>query len=196
MTDKQPAPVGDCHIVGKAVVPGFSKLEAAAKAFEEALSSAGTSMSGSQLQALSEAMTAYHESSMPNVILSLLRQNAELKAERDALAAQLARYSMSAGQADQRMCESQAVRKALGFGEDAEDVAPIDLMEKIDALKAERDALAAENAAVKNAMSVTLEHVRVMDTGQAGVAAMIINDAMNNSKTPATDAASLRKGGE
>jgi len=82
MTDKQPAPVGDCHIVGKAVVPEFSQLETAAKAFEEALSAAGASMSGSQLQALSEAMTAYHESSMPSVILSLLRKNADLKEDR------------------------------------------------------------------------------------------------------------------
>ena len=48
--------------------------------------------------------------------------------------------------------------------------------------------LAAENAALKNAMRVTLEHVSVMDTGQAGVAAMIINDALHNSETPATDA--------
>ncbi|WBG90063.1 hypothetical protein N5580_13300 [Pantoea piersonii] len=49
-------------------------------------------------------------------------------------------------------------------------------------------ALAAENAGLKHAMSVTLEHVSVMDAGQAGVAAMIINDALHNSETPATDA--------
>lgn len=48
--------------------------------------------------------------------------------------------------------------------------------------------LAAENSAQKNAMRVTLEHVSVMDTGQAGVAAMIINDALHNSETPATGA--------
>lgn len=48
-------------------------------------------------------------------------------------------------------------------------------------------ALAAENEGLKTAMSVTLEHVSVMDTGQAGVAAMIINDALHNSETPATD---------
>ena len=48
--------------------------------------------------------------------------------------------------------------------------------------------LAAENAGLKDAMRVTLEHVSVMDTGQAGVAAMIINDALHHSETPATDA--------
>lgn len=47
----------------------------------------------------------------------------------------------------------------------------------------------AENAGLKNAMGVTLEHVSVMDTGQAGVAAMIINDALHHSETPATDTA-------
>ena len=37
-------------------------------------------------------------------------------------------------------------------------------------------------------MDVTLEHVSVTDAGQAGVAAMIINDALHHSETPATDA--------
>ncbi len=41
-------------------------------------------------------------------------------ARSDALAAELARYSMPAGEADQRMAESRAVRQALGFGQDAE----------------------------------------------------------------------------
>ncbi|EHH7556447.1 hypothetical protein J5K58_001402 [Escherichia coli] len=49
-------------------------------------------------------------------------------------------------------------------------------------------ALAAENAGMKHAMAVTLEHVSVTDAGQAGVAAMIINDALHHSETPATDA--------
>lgn len=64
-------------------------------------------------------------------------------ARSDALAAELARYSMSAGDADQRMAESRAVRQALGFGQDADDVAPVDLVERI-------NALAAENAALKS----------------------------------------------
>lgn len=69
-----------------------------------------------------------------------------------------------------------------------------DLAERLDTTQAAlceslkiREALAAENAALKHAMAVTMEHVSVMDTGQAGVTAMIINDAMHNSETPATD---------
>lgn len=49
-------------------------------------------------------------------------------------------------------------------------------------------ALVAENAGLKHAMAVTLEHVSVTNAGQAGVAAMIINDALHHSETPATDA--------
>ncbi|MGJ5858283.1 hypothetical protein [Serratia sp. G204Y] len=63
-------------------------------------------------------------------------------------------------------------------------------------LKAERDAqqkradaLAVENAGFKHALSVILEHVDVTDKGQAGVVAMIANDELFNSETPATDAA-------
>lgn len=59
----------------------------------------------------------------------LERRNAELGGE-------LSRYSMSPGQADQRMCESRAARDALGFGKDADDVAPINLRERIDGMKA------------------------------------------------------------
>ncbi|EFC3930555.1 hypothetical protein E5422_18365 [Escherichia coli] len=58
----------------------------------------------------------------------------------------------------------------------------------IDNLEAKCAALAAENAGLKHAMAVTLEHVSVTDAGQAGVAAMIINDALHHSETPATDA--------
>ncbi|HEJ8121864.1 TPA: hypothetical protein SMI69_003253 [Serratia marcescens] len=58
-----------------------------------------------------------------------------------------------------------------------------------EALKAERDALAVENAGFKHALSVILEHVDVTDKGQAGVVAMIATDALLNSETPATDAA-------
>jgi len=57
-----------------------------------------------------------------------------------------------------------------------------------EALAAKLNDVCAENAALKHAMEVTMEHVSVMDTGQAGVAAMIINDALHNSETPATDA--------
>ena len=76
---------------------------------------------------------------------------------------------------------------------------PASVAAEIAALRAQRDtaleslrqqlsAVVTENAGLKSAMSVTLEHVSVMDTGQAGVAAMIINDALHHSETPATDA--------
>lgn len=50
--------------------------------------------------------------------------------------AQLARYSMSAGEADQRASESRAVRNALGFCEEADYVAPCDLVDAINAMRA------------------------------------------------------------
>ncbi|EFJ3252285.1 hypothetical protein HB143_003120 [Escherichia coli] len=59
---------------------------------------------------------------------------------------------------------------------------------EISRLEQERSALAAENVGLKHAMAVTLEHVSVTDAGRAGVAAMIINDALHHSETPATDA--------
>lgn len=49
--------------------------------------------------------------------------------------------------------------------------------------------LTLENAGFKHALSVILEHVDVTDKGQAGVVAMIANDELFNSETPATDAA-------
>ncbi|HIE3985918.1 TPA: hypothetical protein ACXNHL_002700 [Serratia marcescens] len=58
-----------------------------------------------------------------------------------------------------------------------------------DALQKRADALAVENAGFKHALSVILEHVDVTDKGQAGVVAMIANDELFNSETPATDAA-------
>ncbi|HCS6281772.1 TPA: hypothetical protein OR074_000403 [Escherichia coli] len=61
------------------------------------------------------------------------------------------------------------------------------LVRKFAEAEAKCAALAAENAGLKHAMAVTLEHVSVTDAGQAGVAAMIINDALHHSETPATD---------
>ncbi|HFX7169110.1 ead/Ea22-like family protein [Escherichia coli] len=63
----------------------------------------------------------------------------------------------------------------------------IDAMCRIAELETNLAALVAENAGLKHAMAVTLEHVSVTDAGQAGVAAMIINDALHHSETPATD---------
>ncbi|MCU6671131.1 hypothetical protein M8013_20600 [Enterobacteriaceae bacterium H4N4] len=65
----------------------------------------------------------------------------------------------------------------------AVQVAVLELRE----VRADVVALAVENAKLRHAMAVTLEHVSVMNTGQAGVAAMIINDALHHSETPATD---------
>lgn len=64
----------------------------------------------------------------------------------------------------------------------------IDAMCRIAELETNLAALVAENAGLKHAMAVTLEHVSVTDAGQSGVAAMIINDALHHSETPATDA--------
>lgn len=63
-----------------------------------------------------------------------------------------------------------------------------DLATQLEVQLVRANALAAENAGLKHAMAVTLEHVSVTDAGQAGVAAMIINDALYHSETPVTDA--------
>ena len=52
-----------------------------------------------------------------------------------ALEDQLGRYSMDAGQADQRMAESYACREALGFDPKSDHVAPVDLTSKIAELR-------------------------------------------------------------
>ncbi|WGL57866.1 hypothetical protein [Kluyvera intermedia] len=70
-----------------------------------------------------------HINQQQDRIDTLEKRNAEL-------GWQLSRYSMSPGQADQRMCESRAARDALGFGKDADNVAPRDLRERIDGMKA------------------------------------------------------------
>lgn len=62
------------------------------------------------------------------------------------------------------------------------------LVRKFAEAEAKCAALVAENAGLKHAMAVTLEHVSVTDAGQAGVAAMVINDALHHSETPATNA--------
>lgn len=72
--------------------------------------------------------------SLANLLTELASALDVQSARSDALAAEQARYSMPAGEADQRMAESRAVRQALGFGQDADDVAPVDLVERINAL--------------------------------------------------------------
>ena len=83
-----------------------------------------------------------HINQQQDRIDALEKRNAEL-------GGQLSRYSMSPGQADQRACESRAVRDALGFGKDADDVAPIDLRERIDGMKARIAELESRTVTVK-----------------------------------------------
>lgn len=75
-------------------------------------------------------------------ITALISQLDATQKERDEATRRLSRYSMSAGEADQRMCESRAVRHELGFGKDADNVAPLDLSNAIVGL---RDKLSAAN---------------------------------------------------
>jgi hypothetical protein len=63
---------------------------------------------------------------------ALLNSCEKALVERDA---KLARYSMSAGHADQCRAESRACRDALGFSKDSETVSPADLRQEIDQLK-------------------------------------------------------------
>lgn len=84
-----------------------------------------------------------------------------LEAERDALADKCDRLEYNLGNAI--VGEQEALQRVNG--------------------------LAVENAGFKNALCVILEHVDVTDKGQAGVVAMIANDELFNSETPATDAA-------
>ncbi|EBV3773776.1 Eae-like protein [Salmonella enterica subsp. enterica serovar Chester] len=80
--------------------------------------------------------------------------------------------------------EVDELKEKLEAAEQANKLA----QEATEKLVQERNTLAAENAWLKHAMAVTLEHVSVTDAGQAGVAAMIINDALHHGETPATDA--------
>ena len=84
--------------------------------------------------------------SVANLLTELASALDVQSARSEALAAELARYSMPAGEADQRMAESRAVRQALGFGQDADDVAPVDLVERINALAAALKASEANDA--------------------------------------------------
>lgn len=53
---------------------------------------------------------------------------------------------------------------------------------RIEELEANRVVLEVENERLKHAMAVALEHISVTDAGQAGVAAMIIYDAITTVK--------------
>lgn len=75
---------------------------------------------------------------------------------------QLQRYSMEPGRADQYACEAKAVRVELGFAADAVDVAPVDLIERINQQRAEGVVMfASKHLAAAGALdsTITLERL-------------------------------------
>jgi hypothetical protein len=64
-------------------------------------------------------------------------ENEVLRQERDQLKAELERYSMNAGAADQFRREAFAMRQALGFDKYGDDIAPVDLLNALDSHDAE-----------------------------------------------------------
>jgi hypothetical protein len=93
----------------------------------------------------------------------------ELLAALEEKKQQLLHYSISPGQADQRLCESRAVRIALGFGEDAIDVAPTDLVGSIQAIR--NVAVAAEKSLRASREVVALYDERLKEVEQRAEAA-------------------------
>lgn len=113
-----------------------------------------------------------------------------LEAKCTALAAENGRYSMSAGQADQRMSESRAVRSALSFQEDADDVSPSDLVEKIQSLITEQEMLrSAHPQPLGPIMDSAIDAFNSAEMPETGMlnAFFILRDSIIV-KTPATDA--------
>lgn len=107
-----------------------------------------------------------------------------------ALTAENGRYSMSAGQADQRMAESRAVRSALGFQEDADDVSPSDLVEKIQSLITEQEILrSAHPQPLGPIMDLAIDAFNSAEMPETGMlnAFFILRDSIIV-KTPVTDA--------
>ncbi|EEZ0797227.1 hypothetical protein ACV3DO_003886 [Escherichia coli] len=113
-----------------------------------------------------------------------------LEAKCSALTAENGRYSMSAGQADQRMAESRAVRSALGFQEDADDVSPSDLVEKIQSLITEQEILrSAHPQPLGPIMDLAIDAFNSAEMPETGMlnAFFILRDSIIV-KTPVTDA--------
>lgn len=106
----------------------------------------------------------------PSNILALLAERDADKKRIADIQEQLARYSMSPGEADQRRCESRAVRDALGFGKDADNVAPVDLREKIDAFRLRIAELEARTVSVKLPKNTVLaeapDHIWLQTAGE------------------------------
>ncbi|WP_259469321.1 hypothetical protein [Salmonella enterica] len=124
--DLSPPVQSESFCVDLVLASDYRELEAKCAALVEALEKAQQ-----QIQAHERANVAQdvHINQQQDRIDTLEKRNAEL-------GGQLSRYSVSPGQADQRTCESRAVRDALGFGKDADNVAPIDLRERIDGMRA------------------------------------------------------------
>lgn len=112
-----------------------------------------------------------------------------MEAKCAALAAENARYSMSAGQADQRMSESRAVRAALGFNPDADDVSPSDLVEKIYRTTAELCVIrTAHPQPIGPIMDAAIDAFNAEEMPETGMlnAFFILRDSIRV-ETPATD---------
>ncbi|HDU3501615.1 TPA: hypothetical protein QIW77_002971 [Klebsiella pneumoniae] len=105
------------------------------------------------------------------------------------LAAENARYSMSAGHADQRMAESRAVRSALGFKPDEDDVSPSDLVEAINQIVAELCVIrTAHPQPLGPAMDAAIDAFNAEEMPETGMlnAYFILRESIRI-KTPATD---------
>ncbi|MDS7909641.1 hypothetical protein PTQ57_29990 [Klebsiella pasteurii] len=119
----------------------------------------------------------------------LVTEVEKLRAERDRLAAENARYSMSAGHADQRMAESRAVRSALGFKPDADDVSPSDLVEAINQIVAELCVIrTAHPQPLGPAMDAAIDAFNAEEMPETGMlnSYFILRESIRI-KTPATD---------
>ncbi|HBY8236695.1 TPA: hypothetical protein MJF28_002578 [Klebsiella pneumoniae] len=113
----------------------------------------------------------------------------ELAKAYQQLAAENARYSMSAGHADQRMAESRAVRSALGFKPDADDVSPSDLVEAINQIVAELCVIrTAHPQPLGPAMDAAIDAFNAEEMPETGMlnSYFILRESIRI-KTPATD---------
>ncbi|MGO4019112.1 hypothetical protein ABEG14_15125 [Klebsiella michiganensis] len=113
----------------------------------------------------------------------------ELAKAYQQLAAENARYSMSAGHADQRMAESRAVRSALGFKPDADDVSPSDLVEAINQIMAELCVIrTAHPQPLGPAMDAAIDAFNAEEMPETGMlnSYFILRESIRI-KTPATD---------
>ncbi|WP_154974789.1 hypothetical protein [Klebsiella grimontii] len=113
----------------------------------------------------------------------------KLAKEFKQLAAENARYSMSAGHADQRMAESRAVRSVLGFNPDADDVSPSDLVEAINQIVADLCVIrTAHPQPLGPAMDAAIDAFNAEEMPETGMlnSYFILRESIRI-KTPATD---------